>query len=129
MKISDSKSRTVFLEEFDTVLEKFGKVSADKIPAYQKIGLFKKAVNADDQLLQAWTAMKTIISHGSASGTVTIYGKYLEYLISHSEKLEESSIDNSGCKVNIADIHFMESYLHEDSYYNEAFNVITNSLT
>ena len=100
MKISDFKSRTAFLEEFNTVLQKFDQVQADKMPPSQKISLLKKVANADNQLLQAWTAVETIISHGSALCTVTTYEKYLEYLVSHSEKLEESSIDNYGQRVN-----------------------------
>ena len=56
----------------------------------------KSCANADDQLLQAWTPVGTMFSYVSAPGTATTYKKYLEYLVLHSEKLEESSSDNSG---------------------------------
>ena len=75
MKVSNSKSRTGFLEVFDTVLEKCDKVPADKMPASQKIGLLKKVANADEQLLQTWIAVETIISYGSVSDTATMYEK------------------------------------------------------
>ena len=47
----------------------------------------------------------------------------MDYLVSHSEKLEEVAADNSGLKVNVADTHFMESYLPGDSYYDESTNL------
>ena len=70
-------------------------------------------------------AVEIIVSHGSVLGTVTTYEKYLEYLLSHSKKLEESSIDNSCRKVNIADTHSMLLYIPEDSYYDEATDLAT----
>ena len=73
MKISEAKSKTAFLEEFDTALEKFDKVSADKMPASQKIGLLKHAVNVDKQLLQAWTTVESIVSHGATPGKAITY--------------------------------------------------------
>ena len=69
MNISMAKSMTVFLEEFDRSIIKFDKVSADKMPKSQKIGLLCKAANADIQLLQAWSSVETIIANGSTSGT------------------------------------------------------------
>ena len=39
----------------------------------------------------------------------------MDYLVSYSEKLEEA-INNLNLKINVADTHFMESYLPEDSY-------------
>ena len=93
------------------------------MPASQKIGLLKKAANTDIQLSQAWTVVKTTISSTNLNKTTT-YKEYLRYLVSHSEKLEESSVDKSGCKANIADTHFMQLYLPEDSYYNEATNLV-----
>ena len=53
MKISEATSQTAFLEDFDTAMKKFDKVSADKMPTSQKIGLLKLAVHTDKQLLQA----------------------------------------------------------------------------
>ena len=47
MKISDAKSRTYFVEEFDTILEKFDKILADKMTPSQKIGLLKQAAYTD----------------------------------------------------------------------------------
>ena len=44
MKISTSKSRTAFLEEFDGVIQNFDQVLAEKMPAGQKIGLLKKGL-------------------------------------------------------------------------------------
>ena len=117
MKISEAKSQTAFLEDFDTTIEKFDKVSADKMPASQKIGLLKQAVNADKQLLQAWTAVEFIVSHGATPGTAITYDEYMEYLVSHSEALEVSGVNNSKRRVNVAD--FMDSYDQEDSYYDE----------
>ena len=106
-------------------MTKFDNVSANKIPESQKIGLLRKAANADVQLLQAWSSIETIIANGSQSGTAIPYEKYMDYLVSHSEKLEEGAADNSGLKVNVADSHFMDSYLPEDSYYDEATSLAT----
>ena len=92
------------------------------MPTSQKISLLKKAANIDVKLLLAWTAVKTIISSTNRNKT-TSYQEYLDYLVAHSKKLEESSIDYSGRKANIADTHFMELYLPEDSYYNDATNL------
>ena len=118
MKISEPKSHTTFLEDFDTTIEKFDKVSADKMPASHKIGLLKQAVPTDKQLLQVWTVVESIVSHGSTPGTAITYEKYMEYLVSHSEVLEASTVDNTKRWVNVAD--FMDSYNQEDSYYNKA---------
>ena len=41
LKISESTLQTKLLEDFDTAIEKVDKVSADKIPTSQKIGLIK----------------------------------------------------------------------------------------
>ena len=48
MTIATSKSRSDFLEDFDKTLTKFDKVSADKMPESQKIGLLRRAVNANE---------------------------------------------------------------------------------
>ena len=88
------------------------------MPTSQMICLLKQAARADKQLLQAWTAVVTIISHGSTPGIDIRYEKYMEYLVLHSETLETSTVNNSKRKVNIAD--FMESYNQEDLYYNRA---------
>ena len=53
MKISEAKSQTASLEDFDTTIEKFDKVSADKMPTSQTIGLLKLAIHTDKQLVQA----------------------------------------------------------------------------
>ena len=44
----------------------------------------------------------------------------IEYLVAHSEKLEESSIDNSGQKVNIVEINLMYSYIPNNIHYEQA---------
>ena len=64
-----------------------------------------------------------MISHGSVPSTVKTCEEYLEYLLSHSKKLKESNTDNSGHKVNIADTHYIKSYLPEDLYYDKATNL------
>ena len=71
-------------------------------------------------MLQAWSAVETIIANGSASGTPISYQKYMDYLVKHSKMLEEGAINNTTLKDNIADMYYMESYNPEDSYYNEA---------
>ena len=48
MTIATIKSRSDFLEEFDKTLTKFDKVSADKMLESQKIGLLRRAVNANE---------------------------------------------------------------------------------
>ena len=45
----------------------------------------------------------------------------MEYLVSHSEVLEASNVNNTKRLVNVAD--FMDSYDQEDSYYDEATNL------
>ena len=42
----------------------------------------------------------------------------MEYLVSHSEALEASTVDNTTRRVSIAD--FMDSYNQQDSYYDKA---------
>ena len=66
--------------------------------------------------------METIISNTNPNKT-TFYVEYLGYLVAHSEKLVESSIDNSSWKANITDTHFMGLYLPEDYYYDNATNL------
>ena len=65
MIIATSKSRSDFLEDFDKTLTKFDKVSADKTPESQKIGLLRQAGNVNEQFLQAWSAEETIIANGT----------------------------------------------------------------
>ena len=50
----------------------------------------------------------------------------MDYLVSHSEKLEEGAINNSNLKVNVADTNFIESYLPEDSYYDNATDLVAS---
>ena len=90
------------------------------MPSSQKIDLLKKAANTDDQLLQAWTAVETIVLHCSAPGTATTYEKYLEHLVLHSEKQEESGVGNSSCRVNVVETNSAESYLPCDTHYEDA---------
>ena len=92
MKISGSASRSIFLKIFDTVIQKFHVVS---IPKSYKVGLLKKATN----LLSTWIVVETIIANMKPD-TTTTYGEYMDYLVSHTKKLEENNIDNSGRKVN-----------------------------
>ena len=47
----------------------------------------------------------------------------MEYLVSHSEALEASTVDNTKRRVNVAD--FMDSYNQVDSYYDEATHLAT----
>ena len=49
----------------------------------------------------------------------------MEYLVSHTEKLEESSIDNSGRKANEVQTSFLDSYIPDDSHYEEATDLTT----
>ena len=86
----------------------------------QKIGLLQRAANADDQLLQAWSAVENIIAKGSASGTAILYQKYMDYLVTHSNRLEEGVINNNALKVNVVDTNCMDSYQPKDSCYDEA---------
>ena len=124
MTIASSKSRTAFLENFNKDRIKFDKVLADNMPESQKIGLLRSAANVANQLLQAWSAVETIIANGSASITPISYQKYVDYLGKHSEMLEEGTINNTNLKVNIADsLYYMDSYKPEDSYYDEATNL------
>ena len=81
MTIASAKSRSDFLEEFDKTLTKFDKVSADKMPESQKIGLLRRAVNANEQLLQAWSTVETIIANGNSAGTPISYATYMDYLV------------------------------------------------
>ena len=61
----------------------------------------------------------------SSAGTVTTYEEYLEYLVSHTEKLEESSIDNLGRNVNMVETNFMDSYIPDNTYYGEGTDLAT----
>ena len=51
LTIAKSKSRSDFLEEFDSTSEHHNLVAVEKIPSSHKIGLLKKAVLADSALL------------------------------------------------------------------------------
>ena len=53
LTITNSKSRSNFLEEFDSTSEKHDLVAVDKMPSSHKICLLKKAIIADNALLQA----------------------------------------------------------------------------
>ena len=87
------------------------------MPTSQESGLLKKSANVDIQLLQAWTDVRTIISNTKPK-TITTYKEYLGYLVSHSEILEESSVDNSGQRANVAETNIMDSYVPEDNHYD-----------
>ena len=120
MTIATSISRTTFLEEFNKDVIKFYKVLADKMLESQKIGLLRRAANAYYQLIQAWSAVETVIANGSASSTPISYQKYMDYLVKHSKMLEEGKTNNTNLKVNIADSsYYMDSYEPEDSYYDK----------
>ena len=110
MTIATSKSRSAFLEDFDKTLTKFDKVSADKMPESQKIGLLRRAVNSNEQLLQAWSAVETIIANGNKPGTVISYETYMDYLVQHSDMLDEGALNNTTLKANRAQSNYMESY-------------------
>ena len=47
----------------------------------------------------------------------------MDYLVSHLEKSEESAADNSGQRVKEAATNFMESYILNDTYYDEAIDL------
>ena len=108
LSIAKSKSRSDFLEEFDSTSEKYDLISVDKMPSSHKIGLLKKAVLADNSLLQAWTAVEQIFANKS-SGTVTTYEECWNYKVSVAEKLEEGLVENVNWKVSIADTYYMDS--------------------
>ena len=76
LTITTSKSRSDFLEEFDSTSEKYDLVAVEKIPSSHKNGLLKKTILiADNALLQAWTSVKQIFTNKS-SGTATTYKEY-----------------------------------------------------
>lgn len=116
MRIASSKLRTTFLEEFGTVLQKFNTVSVDHMLASQKMGLLKKAANLDNQLLFKWTAVETTFFKDLTCGIATAYEDYMEYLAYHTEKLEESGINNSGWKVNVMETNYMDSFMNPKRY-------------
>ena len=120
MTIATSKSRSDFLEEFDKTLTKFDKVSADKMPESQKIGLLRRAVNANEQLLQAWSTVETIIANGNKAGTPISYHTYMDYLVQHSDMLDEGALNNTTLKANKSQSNYMESYEPQDSYFDDA---------
>ena len=120
MTVATSKSRTTFLKEFNKDVTKFDKLSANKMPESQKIGLLQRAANVDDQFLQAWSAVGTIIANGSVLGTPNSYQKYMDYLVKHSKMLEEGKVKNTTLKVDSADTYYMDSYDPNHSYYNDA---------
>ena len=45
------------------------------MPVLQKIGLLKQVVHADKHLLQAWTAVESIVSHSATPGTAITYNE------------------------------------------------------
>lgn len=118
MKITGYEPKITFLKEFDTIIQKFDLVSLDHMPKLHKIRLLKKAIKADTQLISRWTAVETSISKRSL-GTALPYVEYMEYLVSHAEKLEESSMVNFK-KANVVETNFMDSYIPEDMYYDKA---------
>ena len=120
MTIASSKSRSDFLEEFDKTLTKFDKVSADKMPNSQKLGLLRRAVNANEQLLQAWSAVETIIANGNQAGTPISYKTYMDYLVQHSDMLDEGALNNTTLKANKSQSNYMESYEPQDLYFDDA---------
>ena len=90
--IATSKSSSAFLEDFDKSVTKFDKVLVNKMPESQKIGLLRRAVNANEQLLQAWSAVETIIANGSKPGTPILYKNYMDFLVQHADMLEDGAI-------------------------------------
>ena len=101
------------LEEFDTILQNFDQILADHVLESHKVCLLKKVANADNWLLGAWTAIKTIISK-SSPGAATRYLQYIEYLVAHAKKLEENSNIYAGLKEHMAESNFMALYYPYD---------------
>ena len=122
LTIATATPRCDFLEEFDATVEKHDQFHADKRNSSHKIRLLKKAALTDKVLLQAWTAVEQIFANKN-TGIATTYEKYWDYLVSVSEKLEEGLKENVNQKVNIANTYYMDSYLPEESYYDEATNL------
>ena len=110
MTIATAKSSLAFLEDFDKSVTKFNKVSADKMPESQKVGLLRKAVNSNNQLLQAWSAVETIIANSSTTGTNTpiSYKKFIDYLVQHANMLEEGAMNNTNRKANKMNTYDMD---------------------
>ena len=90
------------------------------MPESQKIGLLHRAVNANKQLLQAWSAVETIIANGNSAGTPISYATYMDYLVQHSDMLDEGALNNTTLKANRAQSNYMESYDPQDLYFDDA---------
>ena len=97
------------------------------MPDSQKIGLLRRAGNSNDQLLQAWSAVETIIANSSTAGTNTpiTYKKYMDYLVQHADMLEEGAMNNTNRKANKMNTYDMDSYDLNHSYYDEATDLST----
>ena len=77
-------------------------------------------MNANEQLLQAWSAVETIIANGNKAGTPISYQTYMDYLVQHSDMLDEGALNNTTLKANKTQVYYMESYAPQDSYFDDA---------
>ena len=81
-------------------------------------------MNANDQLLQAWSAVETIIANSNKAGTPILYQTYMDYLVQHSEMLDEGKLNNTTLKVSISESnYYMDSYEPDNSYYDTAIDL------
>ena len=78
------------------------------MPDSQKIGLLQRAVNANKQLLQAWSAVEAN-ANGNQAGTPISY-----------QTLDKGALNNTTLKVNKTNVYYMESNEPQDSNFDKA---------
>ena len=94
MKVVNFDSSTQCLDAFDTKLEKFNKISQDKMPPRMATSFLLAATNGNSKLRHAW-ATKETICQSQTPITIPTYEEYIDYLMFHSKQLEASVITNT----------------------------------
>ena len=93
MKISDNKSRTAFLEEFDTNVQNYIEIMGESIADHTLTSFLEDSVKSDDKLLgQYATVQQAHIVNGST--THLDYHQYFNHLQHFSELLDGSHPTN-----------------------------------
>ena len=121
MKVSDFTSSTIFLDEFDSKLEQFNKLSTgNPLPEKMAIGFLLSASHGNSELRNAW-ATKWTICQSAATPTVPTYSEYFDYLMFHSKQLEASIVNNrSTWQANSSATDYLSQYSPSDPDYQQA---------
>ena len=121
LKVSEFTSSSIFLDEFDSKLEQFNKLSPnDPLPKKMAIGFLLTASHGNSELQNAWATKRTICQ-STTPATVPTYAEYFDYLMFHLKQLEVSSVDNTSTrKAHLSETDYLSQNSPSDPNYHQA---------